>query len=93
MGFLEPPVEPTCLYGSLLANSTMLYREEECLIKNGRCHFHVAIADAIDVVDKIQQDRVSSHSLLRIGVNRQVLPATYAAAALTTGLIFSAANP
>jgi len=34
------------------------------------------------------------HSLLRIGVNRQVLPAIYAAAALTIGLIFSAwANP
>jgi len=30
------------------------------------------------------------HTLLRIGVNRQILPAVYAAGALTIGLIFSA---
>lgn len=29
--------------------------------------FMLPSADAIDVVDKIQQDRVSSHSLLRMG--------------------------
>ncbi|WP_210164282.1 hypothetical protein [Mesorhizobium sp. LSJC268A00] len=77
-----------------MANSTMLYREEECLTQIGvTVFFMLPSADVIEVVDKIQQDRVSSHSLLRIGVNRQVLPAIYAAAALTTGLIFSAANP
>jgi hypothetical protein len=73
----------------------MLYREEECLTQKWSLPFFMLpSADAIDVVDNMQQDWVSSRFLLRIGVNRQVLPAIYAAAALTIGLVFSAwANP